>query len=283
MSLRRLARGIAVPIVSVGLIFVIWGLIIRAFNVETFVAPSPIEALGAVRDNWSVLWPLALETVRETVYGFVIGAVLGFLLAVVMSQTRVLQGLIYPVLIVSQAVPIIAIAAPLVIMLGFGILPKIVIVAWIVFFPVSVSVLDGLANVDRDLLNLTRVMGGTRARVFAHVRLPATVSPLFSGLKIGATYAVTGAIIGELVASTGKSLAGFQRTANGALDTPAVWGSTLLMTAIGISWFLLVVGIERISTPWRTRSTRRRLRFATTSLTPEVECAPAPSSRSSSH
>ena len=75
-----------------------------------------------------------------------------------------------------------------------------------------------------------------------------------------ATYAVTGAIIGELVASTGQSLAGFQRTANGSLDTPAVWGVTLLMTAIGIGWFLLVVGIERLATPWRTRSTRRRLR-----------------------
>ncbi len=263
MSPRRIARAVAVPIVSIALIFAVWALIIRVFNVDTFVAPSPAEAIDALRDNWGILWPLALETIRETVYGFFIGAALGFLLAVAMAQTRVLQGLIYPILIVSQAVPIIAIAAPLVIMLGFGILPKIVIVAWIVFFPVAVSVLDGLANVDRDLLNLAKVMGGTRSRVFVHVRLPATVSPMFSGLKIGATYAVTGAIIGELVASTGSSLAGFQRAANGSLDTPAVWGTTLLMTAIGISWFLLVVGVERIATPWRHRSARRRLRSPT--------------------
>lgn len=265
MSARRIpgvVRAIAIPIVSIAVVIIVWDLTIRIFNVDAFVAPLPSEAFGALREHWSTLWPLALDTVRETVYGFVAGATLGFLLAVVMAQTRVLQGLIYPVLIVSQAIPIIAIAAPLVILLGFGILPKIVIVAWIVFFPVSVSVLDGLSNIDRDLLNLSRVMGGSRWRVFLVIRLPATVAPLYSGLKIGATYAVTGAIIGELVASTGNSLAGFQRTANGNLDTAAVWGTTLLMTAIGIGWFLLVIGLERLTTPWRTRTTVRRLPFS---------------------
>ncbi len=262
MNWRTPARVVLIPVVSILLVFLVWDLIIRIFNVEPFVAPSPGEALGALRDNWSTLWPLAIETIRETTYGFVLGAVLGFVLAVAMAQTRIVQGLVYPVLISSQAVPIIAIAAPLVILLGFGIWPKIVIVAWIVFFPVAVSVLDGLANVDDDLLKLAHVMGGTRSRVFLKIRLPATVSPLYSGLKIGATYAVTGAIIGELVASTGDSLAGFQRNANSSLDTPAVWGTTILMTAIGIGWFLLVMTFERLTTPWRTRNTVRRLPFS---------------------
>ena len=262
MNWRTSARVVLIPVVSILLVFLVWDLIIRIFNVEPFVAPSPGEALGALCDNWSTLWPLAIETIRETTYGFVLGAVLGFVLAVAMAQTRIVQGLVYPVLISSQAVPIIAIAAPLVILLGFGIWPKIVIVAWIVFFPVAVSVLDGLANVDEDLLKLAHVMGGTRSRVFLKIRLPATVSPLYSGLKIGATYAVTGAIIGELVASTGDSLAGFQRNANSSLDTPAVWGTTILMTAIGIGWFLLVMTFERLTTPWRTRNTVRRLPFS---------------------
>lgn len=264
MKTGTIIRGILTPIISIALVFLVWDLIIRGFNVETFVAPSPGETLAALRDNWSTLWPLAVETIRETVYGFVAGAVLGFVLAVAMAQTRIVQGLVYPVLIVSQAVPIIAIAAPLVILLGFGIAPKVVIVAWIVFFPVAVNVLDGLANVDRELLNLARAMGGSRSRIFLHIRLPATVSPLYTGLKIGATYAVTGAVIGELVASTGSSLAGFQREANSSLDTPAVWAAMLLMTVIGIGWFLLVVGIEYATTPWKHRATRRRLRFRAT-------------------
>jgi len=264
MKLGTIARGVLTPIISIALVFIIWDLIIRGFNVQTFVAPSPSETLSALRDNWSTLGPLALDTIRETVYGFVVGAVLGFVLAVAMAQTRILQGLIYPVLIVSQAVPIVAIAAPLVILLGFDLAPKIVIVAWIVFFPVAVNVLDGLANVDRELLSLARAMGGTRTRVFLHIRLPATVTPLYTGLKIGATYAVTGAVIGELVASTGSSLAGFQREANSSLDTPAVWAAMLLMTIIGIGWFLLVVGIEYLTTPWKHRATRRRLGFRAT-------------------
>jgi ABC-type nitrate/sulfonate/bicarbonate transport system permease component len=246
------------PIASLVLVVGVWALIIRVFDIPTFVAPSPLEALGALREDWPTLQPLALETIRETAYGFAIGAVLGFLLAVAMAQTRALQGLIYPILIASQAVPIIAIAAPLVIMLGFGIGPKIALVAWIVFFPVAVNVLDGLANVDRDLLRLGRALGGGRLRILLVIRLPATVTPLFSGLKLGATYAVTGAIIGQLVASTGQSLAGFQRAANSSIDTPAVWGAALVMTAIGIGWFLLVVGVERLATPWRSRATRRR-------------------------
>ena len=262
-------RGILTPVLSIGLLFLFWDLVIRAFAVDSFVAPSPAETLAALRDSWPTLWPLALDTIRETLYGFAVGAVLGVVLAVVMAQTRALQGLIYPVLIVSQAVPIVAIAAPLVILLGFDLAPKIAIVAWIVFFPVAVNVLDGLAGVDRDLLGLARAMGGTRLRVFVHVRLPATVPPLFTGLKIGATYAVTGAVIGELVASTGQSLAGFQRTANSALDTPAVWAAMLLMTAIGIGWFLLVVAVERLATPWRHRSTRRAIRSSITVDPPE--------------
>lgn len=258
---RSTARAILIPLASVAIVFAVWALIIRVFDVDSFVAPSPAEALGAVRADWDILGPLALKTLAETVYGFAAGAALGFILAVLMSQSRNVRDLVYPVLVGSQAVPIIAIAAPLVILLGFGILPKIVIVAWIVFFPVAVSVLDGLARVDGDLLALARAMGGSRWRVFRVIRLPATVGPLFSGLKIGATYAVTGAVIGELVASTGGSLAGYQRQANSSLDTAAVWGSTLLMTAIGIGWFLLVIGLERLATPWRTRSTRRRLGF----------------------
>ena len=105
----RVLRGVLTPVVSIALVFLFWDLIIRGFAVDSFVAPSPGETLAALRDNWSTLWPLALETIRETVYGFVVGAALGFVLAVAMAQTRALQGLIYPVLIVSQAIPIVAI------------------------------------------------------------------------------------------------------------------------------------------------------------------------------
>ncbi|OYV60462.1 MAG: hypothetical protein B7Z69_03995 [Actinobacteria bacterium 21-73-9] len=136
--------------------------------------------------------------------------------------------------------------------------PKIVIVTWIVFFPVTVNVLDGLGHVDPDLKNLARVYGASRWRTFVQIEVPASTTPLFSGLKIGAIYAVTGAIIGELAASEGNSLALYQEHANSNLNTAAVYGTTMVMTLIGIAWFLLVVAVEVWSTPWQRRTVARR-------------------------
>lgn len=255
---RRTAGRIALAALAVGLIFGLWNLVIFAFALKPYALPTPQDSVSAIVHRWSTFSPLTVQTVTETAYGFLIGAAIGFLLGVVMSMSKIVQRLVYPTLITSQAVPIVAIAAPLAILFGFGMLPKLVIVAWVVFFPVVVNVLDGLAHVDRDLVNLARVMGAKRTRAFLAIHLPATLSPLFSGLKIGATYAVTGAVIGEWMASAQQGLGTFLQTANASLDTTGVFGATILLTAIGVASFLLVVAVEAIATPWRTRSTARR-------------------------
>lgn len=255
---RRVWFNVTIPLLSLVLLLVAWEGIDVAFHVQSYIAPRPLAAIESVTGNWSTLWPLILGTLRETVYGYALGAALGFVLGVVMAKVPVLQRLTYPVILISQAVPVIALAPVLVIIMGFSVTPKIVIVAWIVFFPVTVNVLDGLGHVDRDLLNLARVYGASRWRTFVQIEVPATATPLFSGLKIGAMYAVTGAIIGELAASDGSSLALYQEHANSNLNTAAVYGTTMVMTVIGISWFLLVVGLEVVATPWRRRSVARR-------------------------
>ena len=188
--LRKSAVRLAMAALAVGLIFGVWNLVIFAFHLKAYALPTPQASVSAIYHRWSIFRPLTVQTVEETAYGFLIGAAIGFLLGVFMSASKTVQRLVYPALITSQAVPIVAIAAPLAILFGFGLLPKLVIVAWVVFFPVVVNVLDGLAHVDRDLVNLARVMGARRARAFLAIQLPATLSPLFSGLKIGATYAV---------------------------------------------------------------------------------------------
>ena len=267
---RKILRNVGVPLLSFGLLLAVWEGIVVVFHVAPYIAPRPRAAILAVTQNWSTLWPLVLGTIRETVYGFLVGAVLGLALGVVMAKVPVLQRIVYPVLVLSQAVPIIALAAPLVLILGFSVAPKVVIVAWIVFFPVTVNVLDGLSHVDKDLLNLARVYGAPRWRTFLHIEIPATATPLFSGLKIGATYAVTGAIIGELAASDGSSLALYQEHANSNLNTAAVYGTTMVMTAIGITWFLLVVGLEVVATPWQRRTVARRWPWRRAEETPST-------------
>jgi ABC-type nitrate/sulfonate/bicarbonate transport system permease component len=262
---KKVLRSVLVPLISIGLVGLIWQLVVVGFHVQSYVAPKPLDAVNAVFSNWGILWPLVLGTIRETVYGFLVGAVLGVVLGVVMAKIEIIRRLVYPLLVLSQAVPIIALASPLVLILGFSVAPKIVIVAWIVFFPVTVNVVDGLTHVDQDLLNLARVYGASSWRTFTQIELPAVSTPLFSGLKIGATYAVGGAIIAELVGSTGSSLAYYQEHASSNLQTAAVYGTTLVMTVIGIGWFLLVAGLEILLTPWQRRTTARRRRVASPS------------------
>lgn len=257
-GIARALGLLALPIAGLAIIAVIWNIVIWVFDLKPFVLPTPQAAVRAIGVNWSTLAPLTAQTVLETVYGFLIGAALGFVLAVIMSAMKFLQRLIFPTLITSQAVPIVAIAAPLVILFGFGMLPKLIIVAWIVFFPVAVNVLDGLAHVDPDLVRLSRVTGARRVREFLMIRLPATLSPLFSGLKIGATYAVTGAVIGEWTGTLTPGLGTQLLKVNASFKTDVVYGVTFLLTAIGVLSFLIVMAVEAISTPWTRRTTAWR-------------------------
>jgi ABC-type nitrate/sulfonate/bicarbonate transport system permease component len=262
-TLRTWSVNIGLAVLAVALLFGIWNAVILIGNLQSFVLPTPQSAVSSVIDNWHTLRPLTWQTIQETVEGFFIGAIVGFALAILMSAFKPVQRLVYPVLITSQAVPIVAVAAPVVIIFGFGLLPKLIIVTWIVFFPVAVNVLDGLAHIDPDLINLSHVLGASRTREFVHIRLPATLSPLFSGLKIGATYAVTGAVIGEWTASSTQGLGTYLLSANSSLNTPAVFGATMLLTVIGVASFVLVGVVEGLATPWRKRSTaRRRIRFS---------------------
>jgi ABC-type nitrate/sulfonate/bicarbonate transport system permease component len=247
-----------VPVAAVLGVFILWGLLVRVFDVPPTTVPAPLDVFRAMAEDWDVLSERMWTTVTETAIGFVIGAVVGFVLAVAMSRRSFVRRVVYPVLIASQAIPIPAIAAPLVIIFGFGLAPKILIVAFIVFFPVVVNVLDGLASVDRDLLNLARIMDGRRHRIFWLIELPATVTPLFSALKLGATYAVTGAVIGEALASLSLGLGNYLTIKNSQLDTEAVYAAVLLLAAIGVGGFLLMSGLELLATPWRTRTTARR-------------------------
>jgi len=257
VSWRR-ALWLATPVLAILGVFVAWDLLVRALDVPSYIVPSPGDSMRSIADDWEILRGYTWTTVTETFIGFVTGAAVGFVLAIAMSRSAYVQRVVYPLLVGSQAIPIVAIGFPIVLLLGYGLLPKVAIVAFIVFFPVVVNVLDGLANVDRDLLNLARVMDGRPARVFLSIELPATLTPLFSALKLGATYAVTGAILGEWIGTKTRGLGNYLLVKHSQLDADAVYGAVLLLTAIGVTGFVLVLAFERLATPWRTRTTARR-------------------------
>jgi ABC-type nitrate/sulfonate/bicarbonate transport system permease component len=253
-----LALQILAPLLSFVALVALWALAVQVFNIPNYVLPTPKATFEAIRGDWATLWEGMLITFKEFALGFAAGSIVGFAFAVLMSQSSLAQRALYPILIASQAVPIIAIGAALVIWLGFGLAPKIVIVALIVFFPVVVNVLDGLRSVDRDMVALARAMGASRLRIFREVDLPATYTPLFSALKLSATFSVTGAVIGEWTASTSGGLGAYLLQANSRLNTPATFAAIVLLAVLGLVAFLCVVAIERVLTPWRTRSAARR-------------------------
>jgi ABC-type nitrate/sulfonate/bicarbonate transport system permease component len=271
----RLAGRIGFPAIAVLLVWAAWEAAGRIFHVESYVIPSPGATFSSLTDNWSTLRGLTLSTLQECALGFVTGVATGFLFAVLMAHIPVLQRIFYPILIATQAIPIVALAAPLVIILGFGMAPKLVIVGLIVFFPVVVNVLDGLTGVDKDMIALARSMGGGPVKVFLLIRLPATLTPLFSALKLSATYTVTGAVIGEWTASENPGIGQDLLLKNSRLDAAGVYADVLLLTVIGLGGFLLISLIEHILTPWRSRSTARQLPWRR-SATAAADATPTP-------
>lgn len=271
----RLFTAMAVPLLSLAVILVVWDLSVRIFDIAPYVLPSPQRTLTAIQDDWKTLSAGAFITSKEFIIGFLIGAAAGFVFALAMSWSRLVQRLLYPVLITSQAVPIIAVAPALVIWMGFGLAPKLTIVALIVFFPVVVNVLDGLAAVDKDLVALATAMGGTRWRIFRSVTLPATLTPLFSALKMSATFAVTGAVLGEWTASTSGGLGVALLEAQSRLDVASVFAAIVLLVVLGLAAFGIVALIEVILTPWRRSPVAPgwRTRFRNRSLSVRGETA----------
>lgn len=246
------------PALALFLVIVVWALAVDIFDIPRYVMPSPGAVALHIADDWKTLVNGFSTTFLEFLLGFIIGAGAGFIFAVLMDASGAVRGILYPILIASQAIPIVAISAALTIWLGFGLAPKLVIVALVVFFPVVVNVLDGLASVDRDILNLVRSMGASPMSIFRHVKLPATYSPLFSALKLSATFSVTGAVIAEWTASTSGGIGAYLLQANSRLNTAGTFAAIAFLAALGVVAFLLVVLAEYVLTPWRTSSKARR-------------------------
>ncbi len=254
---KNLVIQILYPIIAFVLVVAFWAFAVWYFNIPRYVMPSPGAVWDHILLDLNALMHGFQMTFLEFLLGFIVGAGSGFLFAVIMDRSGPVRGVMYPILIVSQAIPIVAISAALTIWLGFGLSPKLVIVALVVFFPVVVNVLDGLASVDRDLLVLAKSMGGTPMNIFRHVKLPATYSPMFSALKLSATFSVSGAVIAEWSASTSGGLGAYLLQANSRLNTAGTFSAIAFLALLGMVAFLLVVFVEYLLTPWQSSSTAR--------------------------
>ncbi|OQO89738.1 ABC transporter permease [Saccharomonospora piscinae] len=237
------------PIALLVALFVAWWVVTAAELVEPYLVPSPGDTIAAITANPDYFWQHTWTTTYETLLGFVIATVIGVFAALVMVQSATVEKTLYPLLLFAQVIPKIAIAPLFVVWLGFGLGPKIVVAVLMAFFPVVISMVTGLKSVDPEMLELSSTMGAKPAQTFWKIRFPASLPHLFSGLKVAATMAVTGAVVGEFVgADAGLGFVILQ--ANGNLDTPVLFAGLLIMSLMGVLLFVLVEWLERLVLPW---------------------------------
>jgi putative hydroxymethylpyrimidine transport system permease protein len=221
-------------------------------SVDDLTLASPVETWDALIEDWSLLWDNAWVTLVEVLLGLAIAALAGVGLALAMHLIRPLRDAAYPLLVASQAIPIVVLAPIFVLAFDYGIGPKLAIVALICFFPITVNLLDGLRSVEPELLKMMRSFGASRLRTLRSVELPASLPFLFSGLKVAATVSVIGAVFGEW-AGADEGLGRLVLLGNTQLQTPRVYAGIVILTLMAVALFALVALAERICCPWNRK------------------------------
>jgi len=246
---RRRLTAVVLPVGFLGLLLLAWEAYVRARGLADYVLPAPSQVWEALVDMAPDLWPDIRVTVTEAVVGLVIAAVAGAALALLIALSPFARRAVYPVLVVSQTVPAIVLAPILIVWLGFGLLPKVVVVALVGFFPIVVATVDGLVNADRERIELIRSFGGSRLDALRLVQVPSAVPSFFAGTKIAATYAVIGAVIGEWMgAEAGLGLV--MTRAQRAFRTDRVFAAIVVVALVSLALFAFVSLLARLATPW---------------------------------
>jgi len=218
-------------------------------GVDNLTLASPVETWDAFRHDHSLLISNMWVTLEEVGLGLAIAVAAGVGSAVLMHLFRPLRDAAYPLLVASQAIPIVVLAPLFVLAFDYGIGPKLAIVALICFFPLTVNVLDGLRSVDPELLKLMRTLGSSRLGTLVRVELPASFPFFFSGLRVAATVSVIGAVFGEW-AGADRGLGRLVLLGNNQLQTPRVYAGVVILTLMAVALFVLVTVVERVAVPW---------------------------------
>jgi ABC-type nitrate/sulfonate/bicarbonate transport system permease component len=256
---QRFLQQVLAPAIVVAALIGIWQLVVREFDVKPYVLPAPSSIARETVTDWNILFPNLRVTVKEMLLGFALATGVGVLLGTLIAMSTVFRRGVFPLVIASQTVPVIAIAPVLVIWFGYDILPRVLVTALIAFFPLTVNTVTGLRAVDPELVRLFRSLNASRLQIFRKLTFPSGLPYIFAGLKVAATLSVIGATVGEWVGAD-KGL-GYQIvTDTSQLETTRVFAAIFLLSLSGIALYLLVAALEWVSLPWR-HAVRARRRF----------------------
>jgi NitT/TauT family transport system permease protein len=249
VRLLRPAQGLLISIGVISGLLVIWEASVRLFNVPEFILPAPSSIWQDTSALGLGIVPHVGATLRTIVGGYLIALAISLPLAVAIFGSRLLSHAIYPLLIIKQSVPVVALAPILIVVLGSGEAPRIAITVLIALFPMVVSTTTGLKSAPIELVELSSAMGASWWKQLFDIRLPNAVPYIFAGAKISMTLAVVGAVVGEFVAAE-RGLGYLIYTSTAYFHVSIAFGAMIVLSAIGLGLFQTIVWIERLAFPW---------------------------------
>ncbi|WP_039829114.1 ABC transporter permease [Nocardia testacea] len=244
-------------VVTVALLVALWQIYVEISGIRPQLLPSPGRVVAQGWAHRDEIGTHAAATLQVTLAGFAVSLILAWLLAVVVDFSPWLRRAFVPLFVASQTLPIIAIAPLMIIWFGFGLLPKVLVVALVTFFPMAIGLIEGFAAADREAGALLRSMGASRIQVFRYVRLPSAVPRFFTALRIGITYAVVGAVFAEYVGAS-EGLGIYMSLQKNSFRTDLVLAAVLVTALLSIALYLLTFVVERIVAPWSRAENRSR-------------------------
>lgn len=244
-------------VVAVTALLLVWQLVCWVGLVPAFMLPSPVQVVRAFWAERYVLLEHSITTLQEAFLGLAIGVALGCVFAMLMDRFQVLRRAFYPVLLLTQTVPTVAIAPLLVLWFGYEMTPKVVLIVITTFFPVTVGLLEGFSGVDEDALGLLRSMGANRWQIFRHIKWPSALPQFFSGLRIAAAYCVVGAVISEWLGGFG-GLGVYMTRVKKAFAFDKMFAVIFLISAISLGLMALVELAQRLCMPYRRHESERK-------------------------
>lgn len=241
------------PVITIIVILAIWLFLSEGAVVPSFMLPTPGSVVKAFVNDFPALMQHSVVTLQEAGYGLAIGFAIAVVTAVLMDRFSFLYKALYPVLIVTQTIPSIALAPLLVLWFGFEMTPKVVLVVITTFFPITVGLLGGLQSADKDAIDLFRAMGANRFQIYRHIKFPSALGPLFSGLRIAASYSVVGAVISEWLGGF-EGLGVYMIRVRKAYAFDKMFAVIVLISAISLALMYLISLVEKLAQPWLKKS-----------------------------
>lgn len=247
-ALSRVLPALVLSLLSLAL----WEAAIHLLAVSEFVLPAPSAIAVALFQQWHALLDAALVTAVEVFVGFLLAAAVGAAIALLIARFRLLGQALYPLIVFFQTVPKVALAPIFILWFGYDLMPKVVLILVIAFFPVTLNMLAGLQSVDPSLIALMRSVGARSTEILLRVQVPHALPQLMAGLKIAITFSVIGAIVGEF-AGASAGLGYVIQFASTQLETPLVFAALVVVSILGVAFYYVVEIAERLVVPWAPR------------------------------